>query len=390
MKIIQMVPYFYPAWAYGGPGKIVHDPSIYFSEKGHKVIVYTSDAYDVNNRMPKNKRYKDSKNLKVYFFKNISNTLAYKYNIFVTPGLFIRALIDIPKIDIVHIHDLFTIQNVWVGFLCRLFKKPYLISVHGCLEEARLKEKSIFKKWFLRIFGISFLKNASLLVATSKQEITNYSSLGFPKTKIVLIGHGIDASEFITRKTTLQSRKMFNLPNDKFIATYLGRIHKIKGLDLLVKGIKFINNPKIFIVIAGPNDGYLDALKELIKYESGEDRVMVLPGQFGEKRAQLLKASDIMVQPSYSEGFSLALLEYASIGKPMVITKGCHFEKLGERKAGLVVAIEPKSIAQGINYMYENPKKRKEFSRNAALLIKEKYSIEVIGSKLLNFYRSVL
>ena len=104
MKILQIVPYFYPAWSYGGPAKLAYDTSIFFSEQGHQVTLYTSDAYDKESRMPKSLHI-NKKNLKVHYFKNFNNFLTYNYNIFFTPGLFLRAIFEVKKFDIIHIHD---------------------------------------------------------------------------------------------------------------------------------------------------------------------------------------------------------------------------------------------------------------------------------------------
>jgi len=191
MKILEVVPYFYPAWAYGGPGKIVHDPSRYFAEQGHDVTVYTSDAYDDKQRMPKEKYILNVSRFLVRYFRNIHNKLTYRYNIFITPGMFTRSLFEFHKFDVVHMHDFYTLENVWLGWLARLYNKPYIISVHGCLEEKRLEARSLFKSAFLYLFGQDLLKHASALIATSEQEIDNYRRFNIPKSKIKLIGHGV-------------------------------------------------------------------------------------------------------------------------------------------------------------------------------------------------------
>lgn len=385
MKILQVVPYFYPG-TYGGPGKIVYEPSVYLANKGHQVDIFTSDAYDAKHRMPKSKYTKNVKNLTVYYFKNISNCMSYNYNIFIAPQLFLTSLIKISTYDLVHMHDLYTLGNVWIGFLCRLFKKPYLISVHGCLEKERLKERSVFKRIFLTLFGRGLLKNAALLVATSTKEVEEYREFGIKSSKIVLVGHAVNYMEFETMHDKKFCRAFFKLDDKKFIATYLGRLHKIKGLDLLAKAAKLLDGTKISIVIAGPDDGYLSTLKKIIIKGNLANKIFLLPGQYAENKARLLKASDIMVQPSYSEGFSLALLEYASIGKPMVVTTGCHFEDLEKYKAGIIIKPKVEQIARAIIILSENREKLPLMSKNAKKLIKENYSTEIIGKKLIDIY----
>jgi len=389
MRILQVVPYFFPG-AYGGPGKIVYEPSIYLAKNGNVVDVLTSDAYDDKKRMPKGKYIKNVKNLKVHYFRNISNFLAYHYNVFIAPGLFLKAPVLVSQSDLVHMHDLYTLGNIWIGFVCRVLKKPYLISVHGCLEKERLRERSLLKQLYLRFFGKSLLKNADLLVATSTKEVEEYEQFGVKTDRIVLVGHAINHKEFETVKSKKYCRDHLDLDNSKFIATYLGRIHKIKGLDLLVKAASILDGKKITIVIAGPDDGYLSELKKLIFSHDLKGKLIVLPAQYGDNKSYLLKASDIMVQPSYSEGFSLALLEYASIGKPLVVTSGCHFDEVEKYKAGIIVDGNPNDIADAINRLADNPDQIGHMSKNAKKLIKENYSAEIIGRKLTNIYVRVI
>lgn len=96
--------------------------------------MYTSDGYDKEKRMPK-ELYVTKNGITVRYFKNIHNQLAYVYNLFLTPGLYLKALQEVPKQDCIHIHDFYTLQNFWIGILARIFKIPYILSVHGCLEE---------------------------------------------------------------------------------------------------------------------------------------------------------------------------------------------------------------------------------------------------------------
>lgn len=390
MKILYVIPYFYPAWAYGGPGKIAHDPARSFSEQGHDVMVYASDAYDDRQRMPQEKRITNVEKFKVRYFKNFHNLLAYKFNIFFTPALYPVSLSEFYKFDVIHIHDFYTLQNVWIGFLSRLFHKPYLISVHGCLEEKRLQARSLFKKLFLKFFGVSMLRGASFLIATSVNEVLAYQKFGIPKYRIKLIAHGVSKDEFTTSVSKEKCRQHFKLSSKSIVVTFLGRIHKIKGLDMLIEAITLIDESNVHFVIAGPDDGYLSELKKIIQEKKVNKKITLMSGCFGEERAQLFKASDVFVYPSYSEGFSLGILEAASVGLPLVITTACYFDQVKEYKAGIIVELNPKSIANGILRLAKDKAKREQASKNALKLIEDNYSIKVIGEQLLDTYKSAI
>lgn len=385
-----MVPYFYPAWAYGGPGKLVYDTGKYFAECEHEVTIYTSDSYDEKRRMPKEKYVTNIHGLRVRYFRNINNNLAYIYNIFLTPGIIIQSLKEFNKFDVIHLHDFYTAQNVWISFLAHIYKKPYILSVHGCLEEQRLVQRSFFKRTFLTFFGKMLLNNAAYLIATSPNEVEAYQAHGIPKEKIIFLGHGINPDEFQTKVDKQTARKHFGLDQKKIVVTFLGRIHRIKGLDNLVKAIQKIKNPDIHFVIAGSNDGYLSQLKEDIKKNKLGKRITLWGTCFGEEKSQLFKVSDIFVYPSYSEGFSLGILEAAAAGLPLIITTGCHFEEVEEYKAGIIVDPDDRKIAQAIEKLGSNQSLRQEFSHNASQLIATKYSMEVIGDRILTLFKQAV
>ena len=389
MKILQIVPYFYPAWSYGGPAKLAYDTSIFFSEQGHQVTLYTSDAYDKESRMPKSLHI-NKKNLKVHYFKNFNNFLTYNYNIFFTPGLFLRAIFEVKKFDIIHIHDFYTLQNFWVGILARIYGIPYIVSVHGCLEDKRMMQRSLFKKIFYNLYGLKLLKYASRVIATSKNEVEAYKLHGIQKDKIILLGHGIDMLEFETKKTKSQCKEHFNLEKNQLVVTFLGRIHKIKGLNLLVEAISQIRNKLVTFVIAGSDDGYLSELEFLIKKFKISNRIKLLPACFGKEKSMLFKASDIFVYPSYSEGFSLGILEAAASGLPLLITTGCHFPLVAKARAGIIVEPSYDVLKNGLNKLLDSANLRKEYGENAKRLVKEKYSMSYIGNTLLGIYEKLI
>jgi len=51
MRILQVIPYFYPAYAFGGPVKVAFQVSKELVKRGHEVIVYTTDAKYWNSRL---------------------------------------------------------------------------------------------------------------------------------------------------------------------------------------------------------------------------------------------------------------------------------------------------------------------------------------------------
>ena len=50
MRILQVTPYFAPAWAYGGPPRVMTDYAVGLAALGHQVDVFTTDVLDAEHR----------------------------------------------------------------------------------------------------------------------------------------------------------------------------------------------------------------------------------------------------------------------------------------------------------------------------------------------------
>lgn len=383
MKIVEVVPYFYPAWSYGGPAKLVYDVSKFLSGLGHEVEVLTSDCYDATRRMPRKLRLRSKRKFQVRYFANVSNHLASKSNIYFAPRLFLRAIPAVITCDVVHLHDFYTLHNIWISMLCRLFSRPYLISVHGCLETKRRTEKSFFKSVYLSLFGIGMLRAAAKVIATSDNETKSYLELGVAREKIIHMAHGVNPKEFHSRKTKLSIRAKLNIPRKALVFTFLGRIHRIKGIDLLLKAIAKINEPNLFFILAGSDNGYAKTVDRLIKQYKLRRSILRLGAVYGSQKADLFKASDAFIYPSRSEGFSLGILEAAAAGLPLLITSTCHFPEVKIFQAGFIMKPSVNDICeQIIQFSKLTPEARKTMSQNAIRLIRQRYSMSRVGRDL--------
>ena len=228
MKILQIIAYFAPAWAYGGPPKVVYDISRKLVERGHSVTVYTTDAFDASSRIKE--RYNVMNGIKVHYLKNISNWLAWNQKVFLPVGL--RRLLknNIKNFDLVLLSDFRNNPNL-VGFLyARKNNVPYILSAYGSLPR---ELKKIPKILFDLLFGNRMLKDASKVIAQTHGEAEKYKEFGVSEDKIEFIPLCIDLSEFKNLPKKRTFRKKYSISETEKMILFLGRIHKAKGIDLL-------------------------------------------------------------------------------------------------------------------------------------------------------------
>src|SRR4030065_126624 len=99
MKILQVIPYFVPAWDYGGPLQVCYAFSKQLVANGHEVTVFTTDTLNIKSRIKK----RDG--IKIRRFKNLCNYLTYRQHLYFPPGMFLAAQKDLKSFDIIHMHE---------------------------------------------------------------------------------------------------------------------------------------------------------------------------------------------------------------------------------------------------------------------------------------------
>ena len=120
------------------------------------------------------------------------------------------------------------------------------------------------------------------------------------------------------------------------------------------------------------------------------DRVHFAGGVSGEEKVRLLKASDVFVLPSRSEGFSMALLEALAIGLPAVCTSGSFSPELSDLVGIRWSESSPQALAEAILSMLDRKLEHLELVSKSQAQIRERFDCSVVGAQMAALYRSIL
>lgn len=383
MRILQ-VYHIYPD-IMGGVSKMVFNIKRELERRGRKIHVLTTDLYYSNKISTK-----DYSN--IHRFSIILRRLS-RYNLIIPEVkffLWIKKVIK--KFDCVHIHGYRNPYNILLFHYLTVNKVPYVLQAHGSLPRIG-KEK--VKRFYDIMFGYRLLRNALKLIAVNRNEANQYRYMGVPKEKIAIIPNGIDLSEYSDFPSKGNFKKRFNIPEEKKMILYLGRIHKIKGIDLLVKAYAhMVNKMKIrntILVIVGPDDGYLNEVRKLSVALGVSKRVLFTGPLYGRDKLEAYVDSEFYVLPSRYETFPMAILEAYACYKPVVASKiGGLNELIVNNGTGLLFKAENHvELAEKLIYMLENPDESLKMGLNGRKLVEEKYSIEKVVDKLEDLYIQV-
>jgi|YelNatPaOPRAMG01_1025707.scaffolds.fasta_scaffold31204_2 glycosyltransferase involved in cell wall biosynthesis len=393
MRILQVIPYFPPAYAFGGPVKAAYQISRELVKRGHEVVVYTTDAKDFGSRL-KIDSSDTIDGIKVHRFRNISLRLVKKLKLFITPQLALSTRREIKEFDVIHLHEYRTFQNIVIHHYARKYDVPYVLQARGSLPRIGAWRKL---KWFYDVlFGYRLLRGAFRVIALTKVEAEQCKHMGVSEEKIAIIPNGIDLSEYAELPPKGSFKKKFNIPEDRKIILYLGRIHKIKGIDFLIKTYAHLVNEMNFkdtaLVVAGPDDGFLDEVKFLVQ-SLGISRLVMFTGPlYGKDKLGAYVDSDVVVLPSRYEAFPNVVLEAYACSKPVVAS---NVEAIPDivlhGETGLLFqASDVKELASAIAYMLTRPEEAERMGCNARRLVEEKFSIDRIVTQLEALYEQVL
>jgi glycosyltransferase involved in cell wall biosynthesis len=333
MRIAFVIPYFYPALQYGGQPKSCYDLARALVHRGHAVTVVTTDSAG-STRLPLNALGPtDLHGIKVFYYPNLSNRLAFRQRIFLPFGLFRDMRARLEANDVVHIHELRSTLSVSAFRAARRLKLPYVLSPHGGLRHLG---KPVAKRLFDAIYGQAILDNASLIFAVSPQEEKEAAAFKIEPFRVRLVPNTIFLEDYalLPKRGTFRNRWSIR---EKNVVLFIGRLHWIKGADLLVHAFSSLLNsaPDTHLVVAGPDDGQLRELQRLAETLNLRNRI-TFPGYLDhDSKLAALVDADVAAIPSRSEIFAILALEALMCGTPVLLSSACGLSPMPPRELGV-------------------------------------------------------
>jgi len=377
MKILQILQFFSPV--HGGSAEVPYRLSKELAKRGQEVTIFTSDyksSQEYINSIPE---------VKVYLFRSWLNYAKFH----VTPGMIKRVKKEIKNFDIIHMHNYRTFQNIVVYYYAKKYGIPYVLQAHGSVLP--LFQREGLKKIFDLFFGYRILKDASKVIALTNAEAEQCKKMGVDEDKIEIVPNGIDLSEYENLPKRGGFRSKYLISDDEKIILYIGRLHKTKGIDLLVKA--FVDVSKELddarLVLVGPDDGYLSALEELIQELKVDDKVLFTGFVTNDEKMAAFVDADVFVTPSFL-GFPVTFLEACACGTPIITTNNGDELDWIDDKVGYVVEYDKDQLRDAIIKVLRGEGLRKRFGEEGKRLVEERFGWDRIAEKVENVYKCTL
>ena len=237
---------------------------------------------------------------------------------------------------------------------------------------------------------------AQYVVCNSRSLRTNAEALGVaPGHKLRLLGsgssHGVDIERFSPGPDEM--RQTLGIAQRAPVIGFVGRLTRDKGIPELIDAFDEISHavPSARLLLVGWFDRSDDVLSEALRKKILAHPGIVFSG-YVEDTAPYYKAMDVMVLPTWREGFPNVVLEAAATGIPVVTTvsTGSRDAVLPEVTGLLVPAGYPHAIAEALLRLMANSQERIRMGRAARAWVTERFVDGRVLGLTVGFYRKLL
>jgi glycosyltransferase involved in cell wall biosynthesis len=386
MRILQVIPVF--SDAFGGPVTVVRSISKELAKR-HEVAVYTTTALDSRHDFDPKEEEVDG--YRITYFKRTLKPLCYSGllgQLNLSSGMMKAVKENLTRFDVVHMHSWQQFPDIMVHHYATKYGVPYILQAHGSVP--KIMTKQMMKRLHDVLFGFRLLRNASKVIALNQVEAVQYRCMGVHEEKIVIIPNGIDLSEYADLPLKGSFKKQFGLKEDEKIVLCLSRIHKIKGIDILVKAfadvIKKLDD--IRLVIVGPDDGYLSEIEALIKALKIEDNVLITGPLYGRDKLEAYVESDVYVLPSRYETFPMSVLEAYACAKPVICSRVLGLKDLViDGVTGILVESgNSEQLANSILSLLNDNDESRVMGLRGKLFSEKNFSVQKVVNRLEQLY----
>lgn len=287
------------------------------------------------------------------------------------------------RIDVLHAHSIMSPSTI-AALSGLLFHKPRVVTLHARYEPDHLLSKP-FGAARLRLYR----RVIDRFVAITEDIESLLQDQQVPGHRVIRIPNGIDTSRFAPAAPSERAviRQELNLPTSMPLAVFVGRLHPVKQVDVLLRAWAAIDNGNLVILGDGEDRTRLEALL----LELGLERRVELRGMVDNVEAYL-RAADVFALPSSSEGLSVALLEAMSCGVvPVATAVGGAVGLIDTGMNGILVTSgDPHELASALRHALTNELWRVRAASAARETVIERFDLDAVARQLADVYRSVL
>ena len=231
-----------------------------------------------------------------------------------------------------------------------------------------------------------------------KDIIINHKFCNPSKLKVLANGssNGVNSKYFdpslYTENENEELKSNIGIERNDFVFIFVGRLVSDKGIKEMINAFKRLNNEVglIKLVLVGPLESHLDPLHEkTLKEIESNDNIINVGLQYDVR--PYFAIADILVFPSYREGFPNVIMEAGAMGLPSIVTNinGCNEIIIDGENGWIIPVKDEEAIYNKMKYCIENPNEVVKSATISRGLITSRYEQKIIWEALLEEYRKL-
>lgn len=293
--------------------------------------------------------------------------------------------------DVLHCHGMWEPLLAATAGVSHRQGVPFVVMPHGMLDPYT--------------FSIRRHKKRLALATTHRRYVSD-----------ALFFHMLNADEAELARPIIGSRQVRVIPNGIFLdeiesapeagafrathpelgdwpyVLFLSRLTHKKGLDYLAQAFAQVaaELPDVRLVVAGPDDGVRAPFEADVARAGVADRVHVVGPVYGSTKYAAIRDAAVFCLPSRQEGFSIAITEALALGRPVVVTRACHFPEVSEVGAGIETELDAADVARALVAVLRDADRAEAMGRAGAALVRERFTWPMVAQQSIRAYEEAL
>jgi glycosyltransferase involved in cell wall biosynthesis len=301
------------------------------------------------------------------------------------------------KIQVFHIHGY---SMLLLAYLLKILTGIKCVATSHLLKSSdlkiSLKDKKLKLRYLILQNYIKIFSSQIFIAISSDIEQWLIQDIGIVKYKIKKVFNGIDSQYFYppNAEERQKARARFNVSEQDFVITLVGRIQWGKGHKILIDAVNLIakSSPQhsFKCMFAGSGDQREEIEKYALSDEQSLHRFLFL-GHVNEPR-DVYWASDVIVLPSQSEGFPLVILEAMACGVVPIRTPAAGaYDQIEDGLNGFIIPFDDlDALSSRLLELAENPEVRSQIVENTLKSFEKKFTLETMTLKTIAAYEAAI
>lgn len=361
-RILIFTDWFPPAYKAGGPIRSVAN-MVDRLKHNHEVYVFTSDR-DLNADAPLEgiavDQWVEEDGYKIWYYS--PGSMTYKK---------VKQVIAEVNPDRIYLNSMFS--NMVLPLMAAGRTGKVILAPRGMLRVSALSIKPLKKYFYLSFLRMLNMDQYITFHSTGMDETKDIRRI-FPRAATIIEAPNLPVAVNNSLCTLHKSTNELNM-------AFVGRMHPIKNLHLLLQALQTIKTSVHLDIIATTEDpAYATTCKALIHELSSRHQINVHLDLPHHHIKPILESAHLFVLPTEGENFGHAIFEAFAVGCPVLISDQTPWRDLSTKKAGFDLPLQRDAFSVHIQVFIDMDDAAWQVFRQGAWELAKQYEVSIASS----------